>query len=190
MGVGPTWKRKKSGSDRAVPPTRSGDLRRGAALRAWPRRRTRHRDPRILLGHRRGEINPLPDFFLSRPPPAAAACLSCGSRIRKRISEKNTGPTPILQNSSPNLNRRREEKEKRRFRGEAKGSSACVSTAVSDASVPLARKIPGRPCVGGNPCRAAHQRKRRSYGRNTARVVPHIVVDCFAGRAEMSLGAR
>jgi len=31
---------------------------------------------------------------------------------------------------------------------------------ASDLSVPFERKISGRPCVGGNPCRAAHQRKR------------------------------
>jgi len=51
-------------------------------------------------------------------------------------------------------------KEKRRFRCVAGDLCPSARTTVAGPSVPLASKISGRPCVGGNPGRTAHQRRK------------------------------
>jgi hypothetical protein len=38
-----------------------------------------------------------------------------------------------------------------------------LDASASDPSVPFERKISGRPCVGGNPGRAAHQRRKEIF---------------------------
>jgi hypothetical protein len=64
------------------------------------------------------------------------------------------------------------EKRKRRFRGVTGAPCPSGRTAVSDPSVQRASKIPGRPCVGGNPGRTAHQRTQNISIRYSSRLAP------------------
>jgi hypothetical protein len=64
------------------------------------------------------------------------------------------------------------EKRKRRFRGVTGAPCPSGRTAVSDPSVQRASKIPGRPCVGGNPGRTAHQRTKNISIRHGSRFAP------------------
>ena len=64
------------------------------------------------------------------------------------------------------------EKRKRRFRGVTGAPCPSGRTAVSDPSVQRASKIPGRPCVGGNPGRTAHQRRKNISIRHGSRLAP------------------
>jgi len=50
-----------------------------------------------------------------------------------------------------------------------------LGVSASDLSVPFERKISGRPCVGGNPGRAAHQRRKKIL---TQRTPPEAVRLC------------
>jgi hypothetical protein len=45
--------------------------------------------------------------------------------------------------------------------------SSSLGTVASDVSVPLVRKISGRPCVGGHHGRAAHQRRKNVIIKHT-----------------------
>jgi hypothetical protein len=64
------------------------------------------------------------------------------------------------------------EKRKRRFRGVTGAPCPSGRTAVSDPSVQRASKIPGRPCVGGNPGRTAHPRTKNISIRHGSRFAP------------------
>jgi hypothetical protein len=67
----------------------------------------------------------------------------------------------------------------------AERSSPSRDRDAPDPSVHFARKIPGRPCVDGNPRRAAHPRKGRSYLTRPSYDYWQLVFDSFPSGESM-----
>jgi hypothetical protein len=99
------------------------------------------------MSTRRRHGTPLPDFFLSQVGPTSILQNStCGSSGRKVTGSLGIPRQPA-------------QIEERRG-GSGKGRVILFSsrgTVASDPAIHFASKISGRPCVGGNPGRAAHK---------------------------------